>query len=82
MGAALLQRLPVDKSFHPVAFLCHKLNQAQKNCSATDREMLAIVEVLRFWRHLLHGLEVKVRRDHNPLSSLFTQPNLSGRQLR
>ena len=56
-----------------------RLNQAQQNYSATDREMLAIVEALRFWQHLLHGLEFKVRTDHKPLSSFFTQPNLSGR---
>ena len=82
MGAALLQRMPGDKSLHPVAFFSRKLNQAQQNYSASDREMLAIVEALRFWRHLLHGLEFKVRTDHKPLSSFFTQPNLSGRQLR
>ena len=29
MGAALLQRLPGDKSFYPVAFLSRTLNQAQ-----------------------------------------------------
>ena len=72
MGAVLLQRLPGDKSFHPVAFFSSKLNQAQLNYSATDREMLAIVEVLRFWHHLLHGLEFKVRTDHKPFSSFFT----------
>ena len=82
MGAALLQRMPGDRSLHPVAFFSHKLNQAQQNYSATDREMLAIVEALIFWRHLLHSLEFKVRTDHKPLSSFFTQPNLSGRQLR
>ena len=82
MGAALLQRMPGDRSFHPVAFFSRKLNQAQQNYSATGREMLAIVEALRFWQHLLHGLEFKVRTDHKPLSSFFTQPNLSGRQLR
>ena len=70
-----------SRSLHPVAFFSRKLNQAQQNYSATDREMLAIVEALRFWRHLLHGLEFKVRTDHKPLSSFFTQPNMSGRQL-
>ena len=44
MGAALLQRMPGDRSLHPVAFFSRKLNQAQQNYSATDREMLAIVE--------------------------------------
>ena len=71
MGAALLQRLPSDKSFYPVAFFSRKLNQAQYNYSATDRKMLAIVEVLRLRHHILHGLEFKVRIDHKPLSSFF-----------
>ena len=72
MGAALLQRLPGEKSLHPVAFFSRKLNQAEQNYSATDREMLAIMKVLRFWRNLLHGLEFKVRTDHKHLSSFFT----------
>ena len=55
IGAALFQKTSGAKHFHPVAFFSRRLNQAQQNYSATDREMLAIVESSRHWRHYLHG---------------------------
>ena len=44
--------------------------------------MLAIIDALRHWRHYLVGMDVTVRSDHKPLQYFFSQPNLSGRQLR
>ena len=61
MGAALQKKLLDDRSLYLVAFFSYKMRQAQQNYSEIDREMLAIVKTLRFWRHLLHGLEFKVR---------------------
>ena len=82
MGAVLFQKTPGSSSFHPVAFFSRKLNQAQQGYSATDREMLAIVESLTHWRHYLHGLTFVVKTDHKPLTFFFSQPSLSHRQLR
>lgn len=44
--------------------------------------MLAIIESLRYWRGYLAGATFIVRTDHKPLEYFFSQPNLSGRQLR
>ena len=55
IGAMLCQKTTEEQSFHPVAFFSRRLNHAQQNYSTTDREMLAIVEALRYWRHYLHG---------------------------
>ena len=82
IGAVLLQKGPSDASFHPVVFFSKKLKLAEQNYSATDREMLAIVEALTHWRHYLHGLQFVVKADHKPLTFFFSQPNLSYRQLR
>ena len=82
IGAVLLQKTAADSSFHPVAYFSKKLKQAEQNYSATDREMLAIVEALTHWRHYLHGLQLVVKTDHKPLTFFFSQPNVSHRQLR
>ena len=79
IGAVLLQKTSGSGCFRPVAYFSRKLNAAQQNYSATDREMLAIVETLKHWRHYLHGLSFVVRTDHKPLTYFFSQPNLSQR---
>ena len=53
MGAVLLQKRIDSSSWHPVAYFSRKLSSAQQNYSTTDREMLAIVESLKNWRHYL-----------------------------
>ena len=72
IGAVLLQKVPGSSSFHPVAYFSKKLKQAECNYSATDREMLAIVEALGHWRHYLHGLQFVVKTDHKPLTFFFS----------
>ena len=71
----------VQSQLRPCAFHSRRLNKAEENYSATDRELLAIVDSLRAFRHYLHGLQFVVRTDHAPLQYYFTQPNLSGRVL-
>ncbi len=44
--------------------------------------MLAIVLAVLRWRHYLDGKHTVVITDHAPLVHLFTQPNLSKRQVR
>ena len=79
MGAVLLQKRTSDDAFHPVEFFSRKFTSTQQAYSATDREMLAIVESLRYWRGYLAGTTFVVRTDHKPLEYFFSQPNLSGR---
>lgn len=49
-------------------FVSCKLNDAEINYSATDREFLAIVHCLRKWRHFLMGRDFVVFSDHASLS--------------
>ena len=51
----------------PIAFHLRRLKAAEENYSATDREMLAIVDSLRHFRHYVAGLPLTVRTDHAPL---------------
>jgi len=38
---------------HPVAYFSEKLNDALQRYSMYDKEFYAVVQALRYWRHLL-----------------------------
>eukprot|EP00957_Ditylum_brightwellii_P052560 3985506-Ditylum_brightwellii.AAC.2 len=44
----------------PVAFCSHKLTNAQKNCTITERELLAIKEALEEFKSILLSHQIKV----------------------
>ena len=44
-----------DLQWHPVAFYSCKCTPAECNYDIYDRELLAIVECMRHWRHYLEG---------------------------
>jgi hypothetical protein len=49
-----------DGLFHPVSFYSKKLNSAQRNYSATDREGLALILAVRAFRAYLCSKTVVV----------------------
>jgi hypothetical protein len=51
MGVVLQQR--VDNTWQPLAFFSRKLNTAQQKYSAYDRELLAVYETVKHFRHML-----------------------------
>jgi hypothetical protein len=51
----------------PVAFESKRLNRAEHNYSARDREQLALEHATQKWRHYLLGQPVTTRTDHQPL---------------
>jgi hypothetical protein len=65
IGAVLMQK--GDKNIlHPVAFFSKTMNDAQRNYDVYNRELLALVETFRHWRHYLHSAahQIKVHTDH------------------
>ena len=76
VGAVLMQR------GRPIAFESKKLDRAQRNYSAYERELLAIIHALKKWRHYLYGATFEVRTDHESLKWLSTQSKLKGRKAR
>ena len=85
VGAALLQPDKADwqlsgvqgrdfesgiGDLHPVGFFSKTLNSAQRNYSATMRELWAIKEALLFWAHLLRAGVVYVYTDHRAITFL------------
>jgi hypothetical protein len=71
-----------DDGAHPIAYDSRMLNFPERNYPTHDRELLAIVHVVKELRFYLHGSAFAVRTDHHQLRYLETQPHLSKRQVR
>jgi transposase InsO family protein len=65
-----------------IAFESHKLKPAERKYPAHDKEMLAVVDALRKWRHYLLGRSVLIYTDHKSLEFFTSQPHLNARQAR
>jgi transposase InsO family protein len=81
IGAVLLQR-PKDSNFaHPVGFMSKKLLPAESRYGVHDKELLAIVRALEFWRPwlLASPFTVEVHTDHANLKYFATKQILSAR---
>ena len=58
----------------PIAFYSRKLHSAQKRCTRTERELLAIVETLKEFRNILLGQKITIYTDHQNLTyKILTQ---------
>ena len=64
---AVLEQLHDDNQWHPVEYFSTRMNSAECNYSATEREMLAVIMSLQRWRHYLIGREFKIYTDHASL---------------
>ena len=84
VGAILSQRSGEDDKLHPCAFFSRKLSSAEKNYDVGNRELLAIHDALKEWRHWLEGasLPFVVLSDHKNLVYLQSAKRLSPRQSR
>lgn len=82
-GGVFLQKLD-DNLWHPVAFRSASMQPAERNYEIYDREMLAIIEALKDWRHFLEGLPhpFEIVTDHSNLEYWRTAQDLSRRQCR
>lgn len=80
---AVLQQLK-DDVWEPLAFYSHKLSPSQQKYSPYDRELLAIYEAIKYFRHMLEARHFTVYTDHKPISFAFHErkQNCSPRQFR
>lgn len=69
MGAVLQQRK--DDEWQPLAFFSRKLSPSQQKYSPYDRELLAIYEAIKYFRHMLEARNFIIFTDHKPLSFAF-----------
>jgi len=82
--AGILNQYDVFGVLRPVDFYSRKCSPAEQNYDTYDRELLAIVETLKQWRHYLKGANYKVliRWNHKNLEYFQTSKVLSRRQAR
>jgi cleavage and polyadenylation specificity factor subunit 1 len=82
IGAALQQR--VDGNWQPLGFFFRKLTPPQQRYGTFDRELLAIYQALRYFRHQIEGRNFTVYTDHKPLigATKSTSDKYTGRQFR
>ena len=73
-----------DGDVHPVAFFSRTLTGAELNYDTHDKELLAIFEAFKTWRHYLESLHhtIDVLTDHKNLEYFSTTKTLSRRQAR
>ena len=73
----------IDGIEHVIAYESRKMQPAERNYPAHDREMLAVIHCMRVWRHHLQGPHpVLIRTDNIAVSHFRTQKLLNKRQAR
>ena len=73
IGAVLSQDL------HPVSYFSEKLNDPKIRYTNYDRELYAVVQALKYWRHYLLHQEFTLYSDHEALRFQHSQKKLSAR---
>jgi len=71
MGAVLQQR--VQDVWQPLVFFSRKLSPAQQKFSTYDRELMAIYEAVRYFRHMLEARQFTILTDYKPLTFALHQ---------
>ena len=84
LGGVLSQLQKDTRKWHPVAFFSKQFKGAELNYSTPDKELMAIVECFRHWRHYLDGSQhlIEVWSDHINLQGFIKQPRINSRQAR
>jgi len=84
IGAEISQVNNQNGKLRPVLFYSRRLTPAEENYSTSDKEMLAIVTVLKKFPHYLRGTkyQVIIRSDHRNLITFTTTKGLNARQAR
>ena len=72
----------INNSESVIAYSSRKLNEAQRNYSANDRELLGMIEFLTHFRSYLGGAEFEVITDSQVLKHFFDKKDLSRREAR
>ncbi|PRP74586.1 retrotransposable element protein [Planoprotostelium fungivorum] len=73
-----------NDGIHPVGFLSRKLQPAELNYDTHDKELLAIIESLKGWRHytMETSTPFHILTDHNNLKYFMTSKSLNRHQVR
>ena len=84
LGGVLSQLQKDTGKWHPIAFFSKQFKGAEVHYATPDKELMAIVECFKHWRHYLDGSQhiIEVWSDHQNLQGFMKQPKINGRQAR
>jgi hypothetical protein len=79
---AILSIVDSNGEVHPVAFLSYTFSPAELNYDIHDKELLAIFEAFKSWRHYLEGAgtPIDIVTDHKNLEYFSTTKLLTHQQ--
>jgi RNase H-like domain found in reverse transcriptase len=82
--AAILSQVESNREIHLVTYLSWTFSDTELNYDTHDKELMAIYEAFKAWRHYLEGTEVPINvvTDHKNLEYSCTTRILSRRQAR
>ncbi|KAH6589502.1 hypothetical protein BASA50_009995 [Batrachochytrium salamandrivorans] len=82
--SGILSQYDDQDSLRPVAFYSRQMNDAERNYEIYDKELLAVVDSFKHWRHFLQGglHPIMVLCDHKNLEYFMTTKKLTRRQAR
>jgi hypothetical protein len=80
LGAVLSQG-EIGKDL-PIAYASRNLNNAEKNYSTSEKELLAIVWAIKHFRPYLYGRKFKIASNHKPLTWIMNVKDPGTRLLR
>jgi len=72
--AAIISMQTLEGKLHPIAFHSHTFTSAELNYNVHKKELMAIFEAFKHWRHYLEGsaLPIDVITDHKNLEYFYT----------
>ncbi|WP_165351361.1 ribonuclease H family protein, partial [Enterobacter cloacae complex sp. 2DZ2F20B] len=79
LGAILAQKYDIE---HPVWYASRCLKGAEKNYSTIEKECLAVVWAINYFKIYLIGVHFTIYTDHRPLKYLLSMKNPSSRLAR
>jgi len=82
--AAILSIMTKDNEIYPIAFHSRTFSTLELNYNVHDKELLAIFEAFKIWRHYLEGSAspIDIVMDHKNLEYFSTTKILTRRQAR
>lgn len=71
-----------NKNMKPVAYASRPLNKAERNYPTIQKELVAIVWAVKYFRPYIYGRQFSIMTDHKPLLYLFSMKDPSSRLLK
>lgn len=84
-GGILYQRNsnnPKKKQLRVVGYYSHTFTPAECNYNVSEKEMLAVIKAIKYFRSYLEGRKFKVHSDHQALASIMSLKEPKGRLAR